>query len=31
MRGTGRVVFAATLLLIVGTLNIVEDERALGT
>jgi len=24
-------VFAATLLLIVGTLNIVEDERALGT
>ena len=31
MRGPGRVVFAATLLLIVGTLNIVEDERALGT
>jgi hypothetical protein len=31
MRGTGRVVFAATLLLIVGTLNIIEDERALGT
>jgi len=24
-------VFAATLLLIVGTLNIIEDERALGT
>ena len=31
MRGTGRALLAATLLLIVGTLNIVEDERALGT
>jgi hypothetical protein len=36
MRGTGRVVFAATLLVIVGTLNILygigalDGERALG-
>lgn len=30
MRGTGRVVFAATLLLIVGTLNIIYGIGALG-
>ncbi len=30
MRGTGRVVFAATMLLIVGTLNIIYGIGALG-
>jgi hypothetical protein len=31
MRGTGRVVFAATMLLIVGTLNIIYGIGALGS